>query len=464
MREARPYSNPNSLSARDIAFSLHPYTNLAAHQEKGPLVIVRGEGIHVWDEDGKEYIDALGGLWCTSLGFSEPRLVKAATKQLEALPFSHSFAHRAHPPAIELAEKLMEIAPAPLARPFFVNSGSEAVETAIKIAWYTQNALGRPDKKKIIGRNRGYHGVLVASGSLTAIPAMQNDFDLPFGGRFLKLTTPCHYRYAEPGEDEAMFADRLAAELEELIEAEGADTIAAFIAEPVMAGGGAMPPPAGYFEKIQAVLKQHDILFIADEVVCGFGRTGNMWGSDTYGIQPDLLTCAKQFSSGYLPIGATLVSGAIYEAMVEQSRKHGMFGIGMTYGGHPVCAAVALETLKIYEERDILGHVRAVAPHFQRRVRELGRHPLVGDARGVGLIAGLEIVQDKATKASYPPEAKAGELLTEKGAEAGFLTRPLPSDTLGVCPPLIITEPEIDVLFDRIARALDATKTALDRL
>jgi len=293
---------------------------------------------------------------------------------------------------------------------------------------------------------------------------MQNDFDLPFGGRFLRVTTPCHYRYAEPGEDEVLFADRLAAELEELIEAEGADTIAGFIAEPVMAGGGAMPPPAGYFEKMQAVLKKHDILFIADEVVCGFGRTGNMWGSETYGIQPDLLTCAKALSSGYLPIGATLVSGEIYEVMVEQSRKHGMFGIGMTYGGHPVCAAVALETLKIYEERDTLGHVRAVAPHFQRRVRELGAHPLVGDARGVGLIAGLEVVQDKATKASYPPEAKAGALLIEKGGEAGFLTRPLPSDTLGICPPLIITEPEIDVLFDRIANALDATKAALDAL
>jgi 4-aminobutyrate--pyruvate transaminase len=244
MPEAHPSAQPNSLAAKDIAYSLHPYTNLAAHQERGPLVIVRGEGIHVFDEDGKEYIDALGGLWCTSLGFSEPRLVAAAKEQLETLPFSHSFAHRAHPSTIELAEKLMEIAPPPLARPFFVNSGSEAVETAIKIAWYYQNALGRPDKKKIVGRNRGYHGVLVASGSLTAIPPMQNDFDLPFGGRFLKLTTPCHYRYAEPGEDEAMFADRLAAELEELIEAEGADTIAAFIAEPVMAGGGAMPPPA----------------------------------------------------------------------------------------------------------------------------------------------------------------------------------------------------------------------------
>ncbi len=459
-----PDAMPNSLSAKDVAYSLHPYTNLALHQDKGPLVITRGEGIRVWDEDGRDYIDALGGLWCASLGFSEPRLVEAAKKQLETLPFAHSFAHRAHPPAIELAEKLMAIAPEPLARPFFVNSGSEAVETAIKIAWYYNNALGRPEKKKFIGRNRGYHGVLVASGSLTAIPPMQNDFDLPFGGRFLRLTTPCHYRYAEPGESEAVFADRLAAELEELIAQEGADTIAAFIAEPVMAGGGAMPPPAGYFEKMQAVLRKHDILMIADEVVCGFGRTGNMWGSETYGIRPDLLTCAKQLSSGYLPIGATLVSDRIYEVMVEQSRKHGIFGIGMTYGGHPVCAAVALETLKIYEERDTLGHVRAVAPHFQKRLKEIGRHPLVGDARGVGLIAGLEIVKDKETKESYPPEVKAGALLLEKGIEAGFLTRPLPSDTLGICPPLVISEGEIDELFDRIARALDETKKQLDAL
>ena len=226
----------NSLSAKDLAYSLHPYTNLAVHEEKGPLVITRGEGIEVWDEDGKAYIDALGGLWCTALGFSEPRLVEAATRQLETLPFSHSFAHRAHPPTIELAERLIEIAPEPLAKAFFVNSGSEAVETAIKIAWYYQNALERPEKKKIIGRDRGYHGVLVASGSLTAIPFAQNDFDLPYGGRFLKVSTPCHYRYGAPGEDEEAFASRLAQELEDLILAEGPETVAAFIA------GRASPP------------------------------------------------------------------------------------------------------------------------------------------------------------------------------------------------------------------------------
>ena len=453
----------NSLSAKDLAYGLHPYTNLAAHEERGPLVITRGEGIRVWDEDGKAYIDALGGLWCTSLGFSEPRLVEAARRQLETLPFAHSFAHRAHPAAIELAERLIEIAPAPLARAFFVNSGSEAVETAIKLVWYVNNALDRPEKKKIIGRVRGYHGVLVASGSLTAIPYAQNDFDLPYGDRFLHVTTPCHYRYSLPDEDEETFATRLACELEELIVSEGADTVAAFIAEPVMAGGGAMPPPQGYFDKIQAVLRRHDVLMIADEVVCGFGRTGNMWGSQTYGIRPDLATCAKQISSGYLPIGAVMVSEPVYRILVEQSRKLGVFGIGMTYGGHPVCAAVALETLKIYRERDILARVRSVAPHFQKHVRALGDHPLVGDARGVGLIAGVEVVRDKATKESYPAELKAGAALVAHGAEAGFLTRPLPSDSIGLCPPLIITEAEIDELFDRVSQALDRTKTLLDQ-
>ncbi|MFQ6023278.1 MAG: aspartate aminotransferase family protein [Acidiferrobacterales bacterium] len=444
----------SSLVAKDIAYNLHPYTNLAAHEEQGPLIITRGEGIYVWDSSGQRYIEGLAGLWCVALGFSEERLIRAATRQLEALPFSHTFAHRSTEPVIELAEKLIQMAPAPMAKVYFVNSGSEAVDTAMKLVWYYNNGLKRSEKKKIISRQRGYHGVTIAAGSLTALPHIQNDFDLPIE-RIYHTDTPCYYRYGEPNETEEEFSSRLAANLEELIRWEEPETVAAFVAEPVMGAGGVMPPPTGYFEKVQEVLKRYDILMIADEVICGFGRTGNMWGSLTYGITPDMVTCAKQLSSAYLPIGAVMISGPIYQVFVEESRKLGVFGTGNTYGGHPVAAAVALEALRIYEERDILGHVRSVAPRFQERLKALGDHTLVGDARGVGLIGAIEVVADKSTKSYFPPELKAATLVGTKALSHGLIVRPLPGEVIGICPPLIITEEEIDDLFDRLARALD---------
>ena len=447
-------NHTDSLAKKDIAYNLHPYTNLAAHEDRGPLVITRGEGIYVWDSDGNRYIEGLAGLWCVSLGSSEPRLVEAATRQLQNLPFSHTFAHRSTEPVIALAEKLIGMAPEPMAKVYFVNSGSEAVDTAMKLVWYYNNAFERPHKKKIIARKRGYHGVTIAAASLTGLPYLHNDFDLPIE-RVYHTDTPCYYRYAEPNESEEQFTNRLAESLEQLILSEGPDTIAAFIAEPVMGAGGVMTPPNGYFEKVQVILKRHDILMIADEVICGFGRTGNMWGSQTYGITPDMVTCAKQLSSAYLPIGAVMVSAPIYQAFVEQSRKLGVFGTGNTYGGHPVAAAVALETLKIYEERDILGHVRDVAPRFQARLKALSEHPLVGDARGVGLIGGIEIVANKSTKQSFPPETKAAAAVETNALKHGLIVRPLPSDSVGICPPLVITEAEIDDLFDRLSRALD---------
>ncbi|NQU57959.1 MAG: aminotransferase class III-fold pyridoxal phosphate-dependent enzyme, partial [Rhodospirillales bacterium] len=298
---------PNSLAARDLAYSLHPYTNLAVHEERGPFVITRGEGIYVYDDQDNQYIEGLAGLWCAGLGFSEKRLFDAASKQLEQLPFSHSFAHRATIPVIELSEKLIAIAPGDLSKVYLVNSGSEAVDTAIKMVWYYHNAIDKPEKKKIISRKRGYHGVTVAAGSLTALPYAQDGWDLPID-RILHADTPCYYRYGTPGESEEDFATRLADNLDKQIEAEGPDTVAAFIAEPVMGAGGVMLPPKTYFEKIQKVLKKHSVLLIADEVICGFGRTGKMWGCDTYNIKPDLLTCDKQLSSAYLPIGAVMVT------------------------------------------------------------------------------------------------------------------------------------------------------------
>ena len=447
---------------KDIAHALHPYTNLAAHEEQGPLVITRGEGVYVWDDQNNRYLEGLAGLWCVSLGFSEERLAKAAADQFAALPYSHTFAHRSTEPVIALSEKLIEIAPEPMTRAFFLNSGSEAIDAMIRFTWYYNNGRGLPKKKKIISRKRGYHGVTVAGGSLTAIPLMQNDFDLPLE-RMIHTDPAGYYRYGQPSESEEAFASRLADNLEQLIINEGPDTIAAFVAEPVMGAGGVMLPPATYFGKIQAVLDKYDVLMVADEVICGFGRTGNMWGSQTYDIRPDMVTCAKQLSSGYLPISALMISDKVYEVLKAQSRKHGALGMGYTYGGHPVSCAVALETLKIYEERDMVGHVRSVAPRFQERLAQLGSSTLVGEARGVGLIGALELVMDKNSKEQYPAEVKAGATLAARAQARGLIVRALPGDVIGICPPLIITEAQIDELFDSLAEAVSETEGLLRR-
>ncbi len=448
------------MASRDIESLLHPYTNLRQHQTKGPLIITGGRGVYVHDEQGKEYIEGLAGLWCASLGFSEPRLAEAAQRQLKTLPFYHLFTHKSHEPSIELAERLLKLLPVPMSKIFFNNSGSEANDTAVKIIWYYNNALGRPKKKKIIARQRGYHGVTVAAASLTGLPANHRDFDLPISN-ILHTGCPHHYRNALAGESEEDFAARLAAELDALIEKEGPDTVAAFIAEPVMGAGGVLVPPRTYFDKIQEVLRKHDVLLVADEVICGFGRLGTMFGMETFGMKPDIVTMAKQISSGYMPISATAISAPVYEALVSRSDQ-GPFAHGFTYSGHPVAAAVGIETLKIYEERDTLGHVRAVAPHFQERLRALAGHPLVGEARGVGLIGGLELVSDKATKAPFDPTMGVGLLAADMAMEKNLITRAM-GDTLGICPPLIITKEEIDLLFDRMTAALDLTAAELVR-
>jgi 4-aminobutyrate--pyruvate transaminase len=446
---------PNSLHARDIAYSVHPYTNLRLHEQQGPLVITGGEGVWVWDDEGKRYIEGLAGLWCTALGFSEKRLIDAATRQLQTLPYMHSFGHRAHEPAIELAERVVKLAPAPLAKVFFTNSGSEAIDTALKLTWYYNNARGKPEKKRIIGRKRGYHGITLAGGHLTGLPYARLGFDLPMSDRFFHVTTPSLYRDGLPGESEEAFADRLAAEVDTLIRALGPETVAAFVAEPVMGAGGVVIPPRTYFPKIQQVLRRHDVLMIADEVICGFGRTGSWFGSETFGIAPDLMTIAKQLSSAYLPIAGLVMSQAFYDVIADQSAKLGNFGMGYTYSGHPVAAAVACETLKIYEEDRILEHVRAIAPRFAERFRRLAAKALVGEARAVGLIGAVEIVRSKATREQFPPSAKAAQHVVNQCLRHGLILRPLPGDVIGVCPPLIITGDELDQLFDRLEQGLD---------
>ncbi|MEQ8356462.1 MAG: aspartate aminotransferase family protein [Kiloniellaceae bacterium] len=446
---------PNSAASRDIAYHLHPYTNARKNEDEGSLILDRGDGVYVVDEDGKRYLEAMAGLWCAGLGFSEKRLLDAATQQMAKLPYYHSFAQKTATPVVDLAEKVVQVTPAQLTKVFFASSGSEANDTAVKIVWYYNNALGRPQKKKIISRVKGYHGVTIAAASLTAMPYVQNDFDVPIPN-IIHTGAPHYYRFAEDGESEADFTDRMARELEELILKEGPETVAAFIGEPLQGAGGVIVPPQGYWEKVQAVLKKYDVLLIADEVITGFGRTGNLFGCETYSIKPDIMTLAKQLSGAYMPISAVLVTDAIYQAVADNSAKLGSFGHGYTYSAHPVSAAVALETLKIYEERDIVGHVRAVAPRLQEGLKRFADHPLVGEVRGVGLIAAVELVADKAAKTPFDPVGKIGGVFAARAQAQGVIFRNL-GDTIACCPPMIITEAEIDEILDVFGRALEET-------
>jgi 4-aminobutyrate---pyruvate transaminase len=446
----------SNLATRDVETLIHPYTQLAAFRETGPLVLERGDGVWVYDVEGKPYLEGMAGLWCTSLGYSNRELADAAYQQMLKLPFQHIFSGRSHDPAIELAEKLKEIAPVPISKVFFTSSGSEANDSQAKLVWYYNNALGRPKKKKIIARIKGYHGVTIASASMTGLPANHADFDLPIAN-MLHTTCPHHYRGAHEGESEEEFATRLASDLEEMILREGPDTVAAFIAEPVMGAGGAIVPPATYFPKIQAVLSKYDILCIADEVICGFGRLGEMFGSTALDMKPDTISVAKAITSAYMPLGAVLINEDMYQAMLDESRKIGTFGHGFTYSGHPVAAAVAIKTLEIYEREKIVEKVREKAPQFQRRLSALNDHPLIGEARGIGLIGGMEIVADKQTKRQYDPKKGVAAKAVTFAQGEGLILRSLMGDRIAVCPPLIISADEIDTLFDRLERALDRT-------
>ena len=446
---------PNSLSRRDADVVLHPYTNAVANEADGPLVITRGDGVHVWDEDGNRYVEGMGGLWCVSLGFGNERLAEAAARQIRELSFYHAFSQKSHGPQIELAERLLAMAPVPMSRVFFANSGSEANDTAIKLIWYYNNAMGRPEKKKIIGRVKGYHGVTIAAASVTGTPVNHAAFDLPLPG-FLHTDCPHYYRFAEDGESEEDFATRMADNLDALIVEEGPETVAAFFAEPVMGAGGIILPPATYFEKIQAVLRKHDVLFVADEVICGFGRTGRMWGSETYAITPDILTMAKALSSGYLPISALMVSDEIYRGIAGESERQGVLGHGYTYSGHPVPAAVALETLDIYDEIDLIGRVRETSPRMQSGIRRFADHPMAGETAGVGMLSVLELVADPETRAPFAPERKVGQYLVARAQAHGLIIRAL-GDRIGFSPPLVISADEIDDMYARFSRALDET-------
>jgi 4-aminobutyrate--pyruvate transaminase len=444
---------PNSIAARDIASLVHMQTNLRVHQQEGPHVIVRGQGCRLFDDAGRDYIEAIAGLWCASLGFASERLARVAYEQMRQLGYYHLYRHHSNEPAIALAETLLKIAPVPMARVIFQCSGSEANDTAIKLAWYYWNAVGEPQRRKIIARRMGYHGNTCAAVSLSGKPDMHAGFGLPFAP-FKHTEFPHYYRRHEPGETPTEFSARMAEALETLIQSEGPDTIAAFFAEPVMGAGGAIVPPQGYFEEVQAVLRKHDILFVADEVICGFARTGEMWGSQTYGIAPDMVTSAKALSAAMQPISAVLISDRIHEAMLAQSDRLGNFAHGFTYAGHPVAAAVALEVQKIYVEIDIVARARRLGAVLQSALGRLKAHPLVGDVQGVGLIFGMELMRDGERRIPFEPALNVGARVDAASKRHGLILRVV-GDRLVFAPPLVIEAAEIEEIGERLERALD---------
>ena len=451
---------PNSLAARDIASLVHPQTNLRRHEEIGPLVVDGGSGVWLRDEDGNELLDAMSGLWCASLGYAPQRLAEVAYEQMQKMAYSHLYKHRSHEPAIALAEKLLSIAPEGMSKVHFQNSGSEANDVAIKLTWYYQHAVGKPEKRKIIARRGAYHGSSVAAVSLTGQPNMHMGFGLPLEG-FLHTDEPYYYRDAEPGESEEEYSSRLAANLEALIEREGPDTIAAFFAEPVLGSSGAISPPATYFEKIQAVLKRHDILFVADEVITGFGRTGNMWGSQTFKLKPDIVTCAKALSAGVLPISAVMMTERVYQAMRLQSEQLGSFAHGHTYAGHPVCASVALETLKIYEEMNLPAHVASLGNRLADILGALEGHPLVAAVDVAGFMAGVEIAQDKETRSAFPAGMNVPGRIGEAALAQGLIVKTVGS-RICFAPAFVISSDELAEAGSRLSRALDTVNAELE--
>src|SRR5262245_2866573 len=443
---------------RDIAHLIHGYTDLSGIRRDGPVVITRGDGIRVFDEAGRDYIEAASGMWCTALGFSEAELVDAAIEQMRKLPYYHTLAGRSVNPAIELAERLTKLVPIENAHVYFAVSGSEANDFLIKFLWYYNNAIGRPKKKKVITRVNSYHGATIAATSLSGLARNNAMFDAPLPG-FLHAADPHFYRHGLPGETEEQYATRLVEELEALILAEGPDTIMAFLVEPATGAGGVIIPPRTYHEKVQALLARYDILFCVDEVITGFGRTGEMFGSQALGIKPAAMTMAKGLSSAYQPISSIVMSNDIYDGIVKGSDQAGhYFAHGATYAGHPVAAAVALKVLDIFERRNLLAHVREVAKHFAARLHRYTQHPLVGEVRQIGLVGAVELVANKAKREFFREPGQVAQHLKQRCEAQGLIVRAVPAgDSIAFCPPLITTAADVDEIFGRFDVAIEET-------
>jgi L-2,4-diaminobutyrate transaminase len=443
----------------------HPFSIPGAHErDGGPAMIVSGEGSTLTAADGTTYLDAMAGLWCVNVGYSHPKIAEAIHQQALRLPYYHSFSSMATDQPALLADKIIELTgDLGMSKVFFGSSGSDANDTQVKLVWHYNNLLGRPQKKKIIARRRGYHGVTVASASLTGLPAMHAQFDLPLP-QVRHVTPPYSLWERQLGEDDAAFVARLAKELDELIVAEGPETVAAFIAEPVQAAGGVLPPPAGYFPAIQAVLRKHDVLLIADEVVSGFGRLGGWFGSQVLGIEPDLMTIAKGVTSAYVPLSGCVVSEHVWKVL---SGDGGVFQHGYTYSSHPLAAAAALANLAVVEEEGLVAQAAARGDYMRTRLEEaFGDHPLVGEIRGIGLVAAVEFVASRGDSTTLPerfdPALAVGARVTRAALERGLITRALPAaDTIAFSPPFTISESEIDQAVEIARAAADSVADAL---
>jgi len=433
---------------------IYPVTNLKSVEQ---INIVRGKGVYVYDDTGNQYLEGLSGLWCSALGYGNEELIEAISSQLHTLSYSHLFGGRTHPVVMELADRLAAMVPVKDARVFFSNSGSEANDSQIKMLRYYANAIGKPEKKKIIALDRGYHGVTVAAAALTGLPVMHSHFDLPVDALgILRADCPHYFRGRVDAETEEEFVERLLKNLQQLIHDEGADTIVAFVAEPLMGAGGVVVSPQGYLPQVQSLLNENDIFLWADEVICGFGRTGNDFGSTTMGIQPDIMSLAKQLSSAYVPISAAVIPGAMYEAMIDQSAEVGVFGHGYTYTGHPVACAAALKALEIYERDGLFARAAKQGAYLQSRLQEFASHELVGEVRGKGLIGAVELVADKGTGQAFA-DGKVGAFAQRACQDEGLLLRAVAGNSVAFCPPLIIEEAQIDEMIEKFARALDAS-------
>lgn len=457
-----PAYDTAALKEADRRSILHPASVVAELAERGPRIIADGQGCFVRDTDGTELLDSVGGLWCVNIGYGRPEIGVAMADAAQRLGYFHTFSGMSNPDQIALAEKLVAMAPDNLTKVFFGNSGSDANDTLIKIVWYYNGLRGKPQKRKILARRQSYHGTTVATASLTGLTSFHRNFGLPIEG-ILHLTPPHYAREAGAEESEADFVARLAAELEAAIEREGADTVGAFIAEPVMGAGGVITPPAGYFAAIQEVLARHDVLFICDEVVCGFGRLGSLFGHRLYDIRPDMMTTAKGLTSGYFPLSAAFISEEIWQVLRDGSATLGAFAHGFTYSGHPVGAAAALANLSIIESENLVENARQVGDYLHKGIRErLGHHRHVGEIRGVGLIGAVQLVADRERRTFFDPGLKMAARIAAACAEEKLLIRALPTaDSLAFSPPLVMRRSEADLMLDRLERAFHRVMDSL---
>ena len=457
-------SETATLETLDKERVLHPSTSIVDHLRTGPRIMAEGSGVMLTDAGGRRYLDAFAGLWCVNIGYGRTEVADAMAAQSRRLGYYHTFSSMSNEPQIRLADRLLGMVPGRMSKVFFANSGSEANDTQVKLVWYYNNLRGKTRKKKIISRLGAYHGSTVVAASLTGLPTFHRAFDLPLPG-ILHVKAPDFYRDAAAGASEEAYAAALVAELEALIEREGPDTVGAFIAEPIMGTGGVLVPPRTYFDRVQAVLRKHDILMIADEVICGFGRLGRPFGSHVYGIEPDLMTVAKGLTSGYFPLSGVVISERVWSVLQAGSPEVGAFAHGFTYSGHPVGAAAAMANLDILVGEDLIGNAARTGGYMQTLLRErLAGLPLVGDVRGMGLMAGIQLMADRASRRPFEATQKVSQQVAARCLEDGVIVRALPvGHVVALAPPLCITREQVDRVVDSLDRGIRAVADDLSR-